>query len=316
MRLLLCGVLTLCVLAGAARADYSKAWTAAKANLPATTRVVAVLDVAALVKTPQFPQVLAGARKAEKELDVAYRFFEKRCKVDPTTAVEGVVVAGDPKTAIVVFAQLALDREKASACLGSMLKVMDPKKKTTIRQDGMFTVATIEGTAGTETAYFGWVAPNVVAFVLDADKQKLEAWLGKKGFDKAPVAPLFAKTNRKAVLAGAFVLEKPLRGGATSGFGHAIMTGGNLALAVVGTTPDAATATTGAGELTKDKLEHGARERTPPAVKTLLSKIAIAAKGTQITISGTVGANEVAEVVLAELAPKKAPPPPPPPRSP
>jgi hypothetical protein len=192
-----------------------------------------------------------------------------------------------------------------------MLKATSPTKKTTIAQDGIYTVTTTVGTK-TETAYFGWVAPNVVAFVFDQpEKQKLEAWIGKKGFDKSPVAPLFAKANGKAVLAGAFALEKPLRGGATSGFGHAILTAGNLALTVVGTTPDAATATAGAGELTKDKLALSARDRTAPAVKTLLSKIAIAAKGNQITISGTVGANEVAEVVLAELKPTKAVPPPP-----
>jgi hypothetical protein len=308
MRIFLC-VVASCAFATTARADYSKAWTAAKDNLPATTGFVATLDVAAIVKLPAFGPLFATARKAEKNLDEGYRLLQQTCKIDGLTAVEGVVVAADPaKKQIAIFLQLAVDRARASTCFESLLKTMRPKKQTTVKQDGIYTVITIAGGSKTEVAYFAWVAPHVVAFVFgEPDKAKLDTWIGHRDFGKTSVASLFAKTDPKAAVGIAYSLGKPLDNKVliSSGYGHVQLAGRTFTAMHVGITPDATSAANGVIALDGDRQSTMKRKRTSPAMRSLFSKIAITSKGNEILIRASGGDTDVADVVAAELRPEK-----------
>ncbi|MBA3538583.1 MAG: hypothetical protein H0T79_03065, partial [Deltaproteobacteria bacterium] len=80
-----------------AHADVSKAWAAAKDNLPSNTRAVLSVDVAAAVKSPTFAKVLAAVLAKEPEFREGLAVLKSACKIDLVAAVNGVVVAGDPE---------------------------------------------------------------------------------------------------------------------------------------------------------------------------------------------------------------------------
>nr|MBA2539066.1 hypothetical protein [Deltaproteobacteria bacterium] len=152
--------LAACLLsASTSSADVSKAWQAAKDNLPGMPAIGAI-DVAAVVKLPAFGKLFDMARKEERDIDQAVSLLKVACKLDITSVVDGLVVAGDPDGRdddIVVFVQLTLDRTKATACMETMLKQVEKRKQIAVKQDGIYTVASV----GNEAAYFAWVGPNV-----------------------------------------------------------------------------------------------------------------------------------------------------------
>src|SRR5262249_6246325 len=127
----------------------------------------------------------------------------------------GVVIAFDPndKHAVIAYIQLAIDRTKASACLEGMLKQLARKgDAVTVKQDGAYTVGTV-GTGKQDTAYFPWVAPNVVVISSEPEKKdEVDKWWRQKTFAKSSVAPLLGKLDPKALVAGAFVSDKPDKG--------------------------------------------------------------------------------------------------------
>ena len=66
------GVVVGLVVANRADADVSKAWDAAKDNVPANTQFVLAVDVAALQKSPAFPMVFEMIKAEDRGLARAY----------------------------------------------------------------------------------------------------------------------------------------------------------------------------------------------------------------------------------------------------
>jgi hypothetical protein len=286
-----------------AEADVSKAWQAAKDNLPASIPAIMAVDAAAVVKLPAFSTLFALARKEERDIQQAYDLFQSACKVDFTQAVDGFVIAGDPNGRdddVVVFLQLTMDRAKASSCIEAAVKSVEKKKPVTIKQDGVYTVATV----GKETAYFAWVAPNVVAFTMDPEKKQLiEANVGKKGLGKAPVGALLGKMDAKAIAFGAIKMSKPIDSDIpfTSGFGNVTLNGGTLSGSVSGTAVDAKTATAFADEAKRELAKMLKKDRIPAVVKKVAGAVKIAAAGTDVTVSGSASDKDLLESFLAVM---------------
>src|SRR5262249_20438207 len=123
---ILCVLGVVACLAQRAEADVSKAWQAAKDNLPANTPIVIAVDVGALQKSPALPHLVETLRAEERGFREAYNAFRTGCNVDPLSLVDGFVVAGDPKSdETVVYMQLTIDRAKATTCLQSAIGVLD-----------------------------------------------------------------------------------------------------------------------------------------------------------------------------------------------
>jgi hypothetical protein len=308
MRAITCALVVVLGLgAGTARADVSKAWAAAKDNLPGNTQIFVAVDVAALAKLPMFGKVLAAVEKEERDLDKAHKLITKACGWDPITVIEGVVIAGDPTTkkGLAVYVQLSIDRAKASTCLEAMLRdVAGTKEKITIKQDGKYTVASA-GTRKDDTAYFPWVAPNVVMIVPKPDdKSVVDAWHGQKTFSTSPVAALLGKVDQKALVGGAFATDKPDAWvPVTKAYGTWTNTAGKLTWNVLATFPDAKTATSMVDDLTKE-VKRTATSDKPASYKKLWSSLSLKAAGAEVTMSSTATDKDLADA-LDDLVQKK-----------
>lgn len=308
----ICAVLALTL----ASTTVSKAWQAAKDNLPASIPAIAGFDIAAIVKQPGFAQAFSALQDTERDLREGLALIQSACKLDVTAAVDGVVIAGDPDGKdddIMAFVQLKVDRAKASACFKSVLEVAERRKQIVVKQDGTFTEVSVNG----DTAYFAWVAPNVVAFNLDpGSKPRLQGFLGKQGLAKAPVGKLLGKLDPKAVASGAIKLAKPLSRELPIqlAYGNALVFGGNVTASIVGTVPDPKALPPNLAELLAGELAREARRsRTPPILKKILEATSISVSGADITARGTASTKELGDAVRASIKQKKRVEPPMPP---
>jgi hypothetical protein len=301
-------VLVVCGLASTAHADYSKAWNAAKANLPANTRAVALLDLSAFDRSPHFERLLKTALANERDLREFDAEVKKLCKLDIAKVVEGLVVAGDPeKPQIVFYVQLAADRAKVSTCFEAMVN-KKAGEKVALKQEGIYTVLTSK--AGGRELYVAWPAPNVLVFrVRSVEQAHLARWVGQTGWTSSPVAPLLAKTDPKAIAAGAFAFDKPIDGKVplTSGYGHLLKAGSTVTATLVARALDATGATWIAAEVNKELKSEKTRKRVHEAIRNLMSKISITAQGTEVTLKGTGSEKDLADAIASEFKPKKPP---------
>jgi hypothetical protein len=299
MRILL---LLAMLVSSSARADYSKAWAAAKANLPATTRAVAMIDATAFDKSPHFQRIYKLALTADRDVREFEAEVKQLCKLDLAKTLEGVVVAGDPeKNQLVLYVQLAVDRAKATACFEALIaKKAGSGPKPTMRQEGMYTV--MMSRSGQREIFVAWPAPNVLAFTFDPqNKPALAAWVGREGFAKSPVAPQIAKADPKAIAAGAVALSRPLDDMISSAYGQLVMAGERLSAVVVGNTTDANAATKGGAQLTKEIEREKSRKHLAPAIRTLLSNMRVGAKGTDIRLEAAGTVKDLADAFEAEM---------------
>lgn len=299
-------------------ADVSKAWQAAKDNLPDTIPAIGAVDVAALVQAPAFGKLLDLFKKEERDVREGLDLFKSACSLDPTQVVDGFVIAGDPNGRdddVMVFLQLKVDRPKASTCLEAMLRAVEKRKQVTLQQTGMFT----EVSVGTDTAYFAWVDKHVIAFNLDPmRKPRLEGFLGKKGLAKSPAGSLFGKLDTKAAAFGAIKLAKRLDRELpfTAAYGNLALAGGALSATLVGTATDANAASAFVTDVKREMTRTAGRDRTPAALKKLLNAVAVTATGAEVTVKGGASTNDLLEALRERMTRKATEPMPPAPPSP
>jgi hypothetical protein len=272
--------------ASSARADYSKAWAAAKDNLPATTKAVFVGDVALGVKTATYAAILPLLLAEERDVEQGLALIKGTCKIDAVSAVDGFVVAGDPIAEQgVVFLQVAgVDRTKVSSCIQSVLKLVG-EKVATVTQDGMFTVIS----NGRDSMYLAWVTPQVVAISIEPEKKaQLQAWVGQKGaFARSPLSVQLAKVDTKAPSFGALALDKPLDDDdipVKLARGTLHITGGVLTGELWGNFATPADAKRVHAEMTKEMTREMGRKTTPPAIKKAMKTIAVKTTGSDVTL--------------------------------
>ena len=108
-----------------AHAD-TKAWTAAKANLPADATIVLGMNFAPIAKsqlfTELFPKLVASNADFKDFMDTA----KSACSIDPVTAINSVVVASDAsKSQGVIYLGLnGLDQAKLASCADKIAKAL------------------------------------------------------------------------------------------------------------------------------------------------------------------------------------------------
>ncbi len=183
-----------------ADADPGKAWAAAKVNLPPETRTVVALDVTKLTSSALFKMAFPVLLAQKPEIKDGLELVKSTCKLDPLTAIEGVVVgvAKDDNVGAVYLALRGVDETTLVACLEAIAKSKNQKDtKVTVTRDG----AISELAMGDDKLYAKWIGKDVLVLPIDIDnKAQLLTWAGtKNGLAKAPVG----KGVRKVATASA-----------------------------------------------------------------------------------------------------------------
>jgi hypothetical protein len=233
--------LSTAALHGQARADTARAWAAARAGLPADTKVVIGVDVAAVQKTQLFATFYP---KLHDQPDVARVLdaIKNGCKIDPLAVIQGIVIAssGERDDGAMYLAISGVDRNKLSSCLQTTAQAAAPaaeagdkpgdkpgdkiadKPKVTIKQAGNIT----EVSRGGESGYFGWVGTNVLVVTFHAtDKASLVKWMGGKGaLARSDVGKAVTRVNTAAAMWGAGTGTKELQPGMTAKGGYGAVT--------------------------------------------------------------------------------------------
>ena len=272
-----------------AEADVSKALMAAKDNLPANTRAIGAVDVAAGVKTAAYAAIFAAVTREEPDIAKAYELVKQTCKVDPVQAIEGFVVAGDPDSERgVLFVQHTVERKKLATCVQDLLRAITGSTKASVKDDGKFLIVS----EGKDSVYFGIVNPNVIAITFKPEKKaEYDTWLGGKGaFAKTKLGELVGKVDTKAMAWGAAAFDKPLDDNdlpVLTATGTVTYANKAFSTKLRGTMKDAAGAAKVLAEMTKELAREIKKQRTPEPVRKLLKTIKVAVAGADVTLETT-----------------------------
>lgn len=281
-----------------ARADTAKAWNAARAALPADTKAVVGVDLAALQKSELVKALLPKLMSADAKQ--AVDTMKATCKVDAMTALQGMVLAVSDATSdgAAFFSLNGVDRAKFSTCLQAVVASGDKNAKVTIKQDGALT----QVTSGTTTKYFGWIGKDVVVVPFKPDdKAAFAKWSGGKGaLTKTAAQKFVAKANTGAAIW--FAGEKPksvdIGMPVVGGYGGVTLAAGKVGVdahAKMTTPNDATTLSKGI----KAQLDQGKKsaEGTFPAAVTVFSAINVASTGDEVGIKANVAEADLAQLV-------------------
>ena len=282
------------VAAGSARAD-SRAWAAAKAGLPADTRLVIGVDVTAAQKTQLFATYypkLHDSPEAGKVLDA----IKDGCKLDPLAVIGSVLVASgdDDEDAVIYVALNGLDKTKASSCLQALARTDDKSAKVAIKHTGNVT----EVTKGTDTVYFGWVGKDVVVVPQHSkDKAALTRWMGGKGaLARSDLGKTLAKLNTGTTVWGAANSTKEIQPGITAkgGYGTLNASNGMLAADVHAVLENAQQATSAATMANQqlDQAKNGG-PLLPAELVALLKATSVTADKDEVRIKANVAEKDV-----------------------
>jgi hypothetical protein len=277
----------------------SKAWSAAKAGLPGDAKLVIGVDFAAIQKTALFatyyPMLLEKADAA-----AAIDTMKTACKIDPLSAVQGVVVAtsGDRADGAIYIALAGIDKAKLSSCieLAARSKAKDPADKAaadkaakiSVKHDGNIT----QVTSGTDSTFIGWVGKDVIVVSLHAqDRASLVKWMGGKGaLGKSALGKSIARTNTSAALWGAGDESREVEAGITvkGAYGTARLAKGNLDADLHAVMENAAQATTLAASANKQLDEARGGGQLPPMFSGLLKSVTITAASDEVVLKASV----------------------------
>jgi hypothetical protein len=291
---------------GQARADTARAWAAAKAGLPADTKIVVGVDIAAVQKTQLFATFypkLHDQPDVGKVLDA----MKNGCKLDPLAVIQGVVVAstGEQDDGAMYLAVTGVDRNKLSSCLQATAQAAAPTPaesddkpaKVTIKQSGNIT----EVTRGGETGFFGWVGKDVLVVTFHAtDKPALVKWMGGKGaLGKSDLGKTLARVNTSAAMWGAGLGTKEIQPGMTArgGYGAVTFTKGALAAdvhAMMETAEQAASASMMANQQLTLVKSTG---QVPPELTPVVAAIAVSADKDELRIKANVAEKDVLSAI-------------------
>jgi hypothetical protein len=273
-----------------ARADTARAWSAAKAGLPADAKVVFALDFAALQKTQVFAQLWP---KLLERFDAAKVLDEMKadCKLDPMAIVQGAVIAmadGQREGAAYV-AITGADRGKLAACLQrEMEKHGDKDAKVVVKQDGNIT----QVTNGSDSMFLGWVGKDIVVVPITSnDKATVVKWMSGKGaLAKTGVGRTLAKVNTSAAVWGAGEGNDEFQPGVIvkGGYGSVSFAKGNVDANLHATAANATQAKTMA-DSTQKQLD-GVRKNplVPPSIGLMLQGVTIATAAEEVVIKASV----------------------------
>jgi hypothetical protein len=292
-----CAAAALCALPGRAEADAARAWAAAKDNLPSATAVVIGADLGAITKSQIWNMFLPLALSKEPDAQKLLETIKTSCKVDPMTAIQGVVYATDAdrkQGAIYLSLGAGLDQPKLTKCFEEIARSNGAKDaKLSVKKTGAITELALDPD---RKAYVSWIGTDVLVIPSDIrDRAVLEKWIGGKGgLAKSPLAKIHTAANTKGALWGATSIEKELDPGMRMKSAHGALTvaGGNLVIDLH-TTLDSPKAAADAVAKARDQISKVAAGPVPSAVKTMLQQVSIKAAGAEISISASVPEAEV-----------------------
>src|SRR6185436_19764842 len=207
-------VAALCALPDRALADPARAWAVAKDNLPAQAALVIGADLTAITKSQTFNQLLPLAFAKEPDARKLFETIKTSCKIDPMTAIHGMVYATDAdrkQGAVYLALGAGLDQAKLTSCLEQVAKANGKDAKLTAKKVGAITELTVD--AG--KAYVSWIGADVLVIPSDLhDRAVLEKWIGQKGgLAKSPLAKIYPSANTKGAVWGASAVPKDLEPG-------------------------------------------------------------------------------------------------------
>jgi hypothetical protein len=281
---------TLSIVSPRARAEPSKAWTAAKAGLPADAKIVVGINLAALQKTELFamlyPKLIEQA-DATKVIDT----LKDTCKIDPLAAVQGLVVAlsADQQDGAMYIAISGINRAKLSSCLSLAAQGMgDKNTKISVQQNGNIT----QVSDGKDTVFIGWAGKDVLIVPIHAeDRSSLLKWMGGKGgLAKSALGKRIAKVNTSATLWGAGEGDKEVQAGvnAKGGYGAATFSKGTLDVDAHAVMENAAQATTMANTVKQQIDDLKQAPQVPPAAVTMLQAVKVTTAKEEVVFKGSV----------------------------
>jgi hypothetical protein len=294
---------TLSLVSLPARADTARAWTAARAGLPADARLVVGLDLAGFQKTQLFTQVWpalldkADAAKVVEEM-------KTQCKIDPLVVVQGFVVAttADQQDGAAYIALSGVDKARLSSCLQRGFQShADKGVKVTIKQDGNVT----QVTDGKDSIFLGWVGKDVVVVPLHTqDRATLVKWMGGKGaLAKTAVGKALTKVNTSAVMWGAGDGAREFEPGIviTGGYGALTFAKGNVDANVRARLENPAQASAMATSVQNQLDEVRQTPLLPSTIAAMLKAITIAAADDEVTFKANVVEKDLAAALTMAL---------------
>lgn len=278
-----------CLLPLRADADASKAWAAAKANLPADTHVLLGMDVAAVTSSSVFRTVFPLLLSQQSEMKDTFSLLETTCKIDPMKAIDGFVVgtAKDSDHGAVFVALKGVTEAKVVACLEAIARgkdIPDAKVKVT-RDKGITQLAFGDG----DKVYLKWFGKDVLAIPLDIDnKAQLQKWAGsRKGLAKALVGKTAAKVNTRAAAWMVAGIDEDIDGVKTSlGYGSFDVRKGALAADLRIVTASAEDARSVADKA-QQQLAMVANLGGDPAISSMVRALTVRADGPELVIKAS-----------------------------
>jgi hypothetical protein len=286
-----------------ARADTARAWTAARAGLPADAKLVIGLDLAGLQKTQLFAQLWpalldkADAAKVVEEM-------KNQCKLDPLVVIQGFVIAmtADQQQGAAYIALTGVDKARLSSCLQRGIQSHAAKDaKVTVKQDGNIT----QVTDGKDSMFVGWAGKDVVVVPLHTqDRATLIKWMSGKGaLARTAVGKALTKVNTSAALWGAGDGAKEFEPGIiiTGGYGTLAFAKGNVDADVHARLENPGQATAMATTVQTQLDEVRQAPILPPTIAAMLKAITIAAAGDEVTFKANVVEKDLAAALTMAL---------------
>lgn len=279
-----------------AGADTARAWTAARAALPADATLVIGVDLAAIQKSELFAAVFPKLR-ARPGVGEMFDLLKDHCKLDPLAVVQSAVVAmADNHTdGAVYLAVTGVDRAGLAKCIEAVNQ--GNGAKVTVQQDGNLTQLTKDNAV----SYAGWVGKDVIVMSLHPeDKPALVKWMGGKGaFARSGLSATLTKVNKAAALWSAGDVVKELEPGATAKtfYGAFTFAGGNLGADLHVVMQDAAQAAQVKKTTTDNIAAFKLKSHTP--LGGMMDKISVATSGNEVVVKATL----VEKLLVGAIAP-------------
>lgn len=305
-----------------AHAD-TKAWTAAKANLPADATIVFGMNFAPIAKsqlfTELFPKLVASSADFKDFLDTA----KSACNIDPVSAINSAVVASDStKSQGVIYLGLnGLDQAKLASCADKVAKAKGKDDKLSFKKDG--NIVEVTSSKQNKTVYYGWVGSDVIVVSKDADKAGLVRWMQGKGFSGGALAKVAAKVDTNAAGWGVTTEGKQLQANLNmkGGFGTFDLKGGVVSVKGHMVTGSPTEATNAAAEGNKQLTQMKSSGQLPAMFNSLMKDLKITSEGADLVMSASAPEKDVLGMIQMAMAMgafgngggNTAPPPPPPP---
>jgi len=313
----------------AAHADASKAWSAAKANLPSDATIVAGVNFGAIAKsqifTEMFPKLVASNADLKDFLDLA----KSSCGIDPVTAVAGAVIATDAAntSGVVYLALNCVYQAKLASCADKLAQAKGKKdEKITFKKDGNI-VEVSSSTHADKHVFYGWIGTDVIVIPKDGDKAGLQRWMGGKGFATSALGKVVGKVNTGAAAWGATTESKAVQPGMNmkGGYGTLDVTKGVITIGAHVVLGSAAEATKAASEANTQLGQLKTSGQLPAMFNSLLASLKVTSAADELVVGASAPEKDVLAVAQMAMAmgalgggggsSNPTPPPPPPPHT-